>query len=286
MPEIANTFSFEFYGTQIEIFLADNNHWYIRLDHMCEHLGISVSGQRRRILENQAISDRYVPMRIDTPYQNTTREREVGFLDLEVLHFWLGTLDVSRVRADLQDRLILFQRDLVRSIWLTYRGETFPREILDEMNASTQAHEREIFELFEQTQTLRRKMEVLSGRLDEELGKFGLTISDLDNRLGAVETKVIGEQTINSQQAKQIQDMVSVVADALHLSNKSKYSRSTAHATVHNEFKQQFQVHVYSALPAGRFDDARDFLANWWQRLSKHGALLPSIFEGRQDSLF
>ena len=286
MPEITNTFSFEFYGTKIEIFLADNKHWYIRLDHMCEHLGIAVSGQRRRILENQAISDRYVPMRIDTPYQNTTREREVGFLDLEVLHFWLGTLDVSRVREDLQDRLILFQRDLVRSIWLTYRGETFPREILDEMNASTPAHEREIFELFEQTQTLRRKMEVLSGRLDEELAKFGLTISDLDNRLGAVETKVIGEQTINSQQAKQIQDMVSVVADALHLSNKSKYSKSSAHAAVHNEFKQQFQVHVYSALSTSRFDDARGFLANWWQRLSKRGAPLPSIFEGRQDSLF
>jgi hypothetical protein len=112
-----------------------------------------------------------------------------------------------------------------------------------------------------------------------------LVIGDLDNRLGAVETKFIGEETINSQQAKQIQDMVSVVADALHLSNKSKYSKSTAHAAVHNELKQQFQIHVYSALPGSRFDDARNFLAGWWQKLSKRGAPLPSIFKGRQDSL-
>ena len=128
-------------------------------------------------------------------------------------------------------------------------------------------------------------MDILNGHLDEELSRLGLVIGDLDNRLGAVETKIIGEETINSQQAKQIQDMVGIVADALHLSNRSKYSKSTAHAAVHNELKQQFQVHVYSALPASRFDDARNFLASWWLKLSKRGAPLPSIFEGRQDSL-
>jgi hypothetical protein len=79
--------------------------------------------------------------------------------------------------------------------------------------------------------------------------------------------------------------MVGVVADALHLPNKSKYSNSTTHAAVHNEFKQQFQIYVFSALPASRFDDVRYFLACRWQKLSKRGAPLPSIFKGPQESL-
>jgi hypothetical protein len=194
-------------------------------------------------------------------------------------------IQVLKVREELRERLIRYQRDLAQSLWLLYRSETFPKEILDEINASMSPADRQVAEIFEAAQQLRRKVDILNGHLDEELSRLGLVIGDLDNRLGAVETKIIGEETINSQQAKQIQDMVRFVADALHLANKSKYSKSTAHAAVHNEFKQQFQIHVYSALPASRFDDARTFLASWWQKLSKRGAPLPSIFRGRQDSL-
>ena len=226
-----------------------------------------------------------MPIAIDTPYKKSIRKQEVWFLDIYVLHLWLGMIQVSKIRQELQERLIHYQRDLAQSLWLLYRSETFPKEILDEINASMSPNDRQVAEIFEAAQQLRRKVDILNGHLDEELSRLGLVIGDLDNRLGAVETRIIGEETINSQQAKQIQDMVSVVADALHMSNKSKYSKSTAHAAVHNEFKQQFQIHVYSALPASRFDDARNFLANWWQKMSKRGAPLPSIFQGRQDSL-
>jgi hypothetical protein len=43
--------------------------------------------------------------------------------------------------------------------------------------------------------------------------------------------------------------------------------------------------YINSAMPLSRFDKARNFLASWWQKLSKRGAPLPSIFTGRQDSL-
>jgi antirepressor protein/ORF6C domain-containing protein len=285
MAQITNSFPFQFYGTTIEVHMADDGHWYIRLDHMCEHLGLDSNSQRRRLQEHPAIGDRCIPIVIDTPYRDSIRKQEVWFLDIHVLHLWLGMIQVLKVREELRERLIRYQRDLAQSLWLLYRSETFPKEILDEINASMSPADRQVAEIFEAAQQLRRKVDILNGHLDEELSRLGLVIGDLDNRLGAVETKIIGEETIHSQQAKQIQDMVSFVADALHLANKSKYSKSTAHAAVHNEFKQQFQIHVYSALPASRFDDARTFLASWWQKLSKRGAPLPSIFRGRQDSL-
>jgi|WetSurMetagenome_2_1015567.scaffolds.fasta_scaffold24128_2 hypothetical protein len=203
MAQITNSFPFEFYGTTIEVHMADDAHWYIRLDHMCEHLGLDSNSQRRKLQEHPAIGDRCVPILIDTPYRNSTRKQEVWFLDIHILHLWLGMIQVLKVREELRERLIFYQRDLAQSLWLLYRSETFPKEILDEINASMSPNDRQVAEIFEAAQELRRKVDILNGHLDEELSRLGLVIGNLDNRLGAVETKIIGEETINSQQAKQ-----------------------------------------------------------------------------------
>ncbi len=55
MPQITNSFPFQFYGTTIEVHMADDGHWYIRLDHMCEHLGLDSAGQRRRLKNIQPL---------------------------------------------------------------------------------------------------------------------------------------------------------------------------------------------------------------------------------------
>ena len=79
MAEITNSFPFQFYGTTIEVHMADDGHWYIRLDHMCEHLGLDSNSQRRKLQEHPAIGDRCVPMVIDTPYRESTRKERFGF---------------------------------------------------------------------------------------------------------------------------------------------------------------------------------------------------------------
>ena len=78
MPQITNSFPFQFYGTTIEVHMADDGHWYIRLDHMCEHLGLDSKSQRRKLQEHPAIEDRCVSMMIDTPYRESTRKKRSG----------------------------------------------------------------------------------------------------------------------------------------------------------------------------------------------------------------
>lgn len=75
MAEITNSFPFQFYATTIEVHLADNGHWYICLNHMCEHLGLGSRSQKRRLQEHSAMGDRCVPMMIDTPYHESTRKK-------------------------------------------------------------------------------------------------------------------------------------------------------------------------------------------------------------------
>ena len=49
MPEITDTYSFEFYGVKHIAFLANNRRGYVRLDHLCELMGVHLAGQRQRI---------------------------------------------------------------------------------------------------------------------------------------------------------------------------------------------------------------------------------------------
>src|ERR1044071_6933638 len=106
MAEITNSFPFQFYGTTIEVHMADDGHWYIRLDHICEHLRLDSNSQRRRLQEHPAIGDGCVPIVIDTPYRDTKRKQEVWFRDIKILHFWLGMIQVLKVREELRERLI------------------------------------------------------------------------------------------------------------------------------------------------------------------------------------
>ena len=192
-------------------------------------------------------------------------------------------IQVSKVREELRERLIFYQRDLAQSLWLLYRSETFPKEILDEINASMSPNDRQVAEIFEAAQQLRRKVDILNGHLDEELSRLGLVIGDLDNRLGAVETKIIGEETINSQQAKQIQDMVSVVADAFtcRINPSIPSLRHTPPYTMNsnNSFRSMSTARCRRAASMTRV-----IFSPVGGKSCQNAALrVPSIFKGRQD---
>jgi hypothetical protein len=86
MAGISNIFPFQFYGITIEVHMDDDDHWYIRLDNMCEDLGLDSLSQRRQLQEHLAIGDRCGPMMIDTPYRESTRKK---------LGFWVSTFSIS-----------------------------------------------------------------------------------------------------------------------------------------------------------------------------------------------
>src|SRR3990172_3485667 len=98
MPEVVNTYSFRFYGTQYVAYYADDRNWYLSLAQLCEGLGLDRRAQQRRVQEHEAISDLYVTMVVDTPYKDAVRKQEVGFLNLEALPFWLGMIETAKVK--------------------------------------------------------------------------------------------------------------------------------------------------------------------------------------------
>lgn len=284
MLQIIHSIPFEFYGEVFQAYLSDDRHWYIPLQDVCFALGVDTNGQRQRIQRDEAIQDRLVNIPMETAYQNTTRVREVACLNLRALPYWLGTIDALRVKDEHRKKVILFKREFAEAAWFVFRSEIIPSELRAEMDTYDTPQEQEYAALMDEARDLRKKLDLLNGKVERELERVGGDVRDLVGRLGALEAKLVGRTIINSAQARLLSDLVSSVALSQHEHNRKK-SKSQCFAEVHEDFKRNFQVHIYSVLPEEQLEDAINYLAGRWARLNPNQPLPDNFRGGHQPSL-
>lgn len=282
--QIVQSYPFEFYGQEYRVYLASDRQFYVRLDKICEGMGLNIGGQRRRIQEDDAINDKLCDLPMETPYQKTSRLRQVDCLNLRALPYWLGTIEARRI-ADphLRAMIIVYKREFAETAWFVYRSDIVPAELMVEIEKFATPQELAMVELMGQFRDLKRKLDLLSGKTAEELSRVGLSVDKLDERFTALEARIVPELRINAEQARQISQMIKAVGAAM--ADTKKYGKSQAYAYAESDFKDQFHVDIYSALSPDRMDDAIQYLANRWRRL-KPGQALPEIFtSGHQQTL-
>lgn len=284
--EIIQGVPFVFYGEVFSAYLVTDKQWYLPLNDVCRALGIDMPAQRQRILRDEAISDRLITIPLETPYQNTTRIQDVLCLNLRALPYWLGTIDAGRVKEEHRKKIVLYKREFAEAAWAVFRSDILPADMIAEMDVHLPPQEREFHEAMDQIRDARKKLDMLSGRLDEELNRVGAELQDLTGRLGTLESALVGKQIINSEQARLIQEQIAAIAESMFDRGKGKKSKSQCFAEVHEEFKTAFKVHIYSILPAEQLDAAVTFLGARWAFFNP-GKPLPDIFRGgHQPSLF
>lgn len=284
MTEAIQGFPFVFYGEVFNAYLADDRQWYLPLQDVCQALGLDTNGQRQRIQRDEALSDYLINLPLETPYQDSTRTREVACLNVRRLPYWLGTIEASRVKEEHRKKVILYKLEFAEAAWAVFRSDMMSSDLLAEMDAHLPPDEREYLEAMDQMRQVRKKLDMLSGRLDEELGKVGAELQDITGRLGTLEESLVGKKIVNAAQARLLQAMIAAVAEAKNA--KTKKPKSQCFAEVHEEFKSAFQVHIYSILPEEQLDAATTFLGSRWSFYNP-GQPLPEIFGGsHQPSLF
>ena len=284
MPQAIQGFPFVFYGEVFNTYLTDDRQWYLPLQDICLALGLDANGQRQRIQRDEALSDSLVNIPLETPYQDTTRTREVACLNIRRLPYWLGTIEASRVKEEHRKKIVLYKREFAEAAWAVFRSDMVPPDLLAEMDTHLPPEEREYLEAMDQMRQVRKKLDMLSGKLDDELAKVGAELQDITGHLGTLEAALVGKKIVNAAQARLVQEMIAVVAGSKHA--KTKKPKSQCFAEVHEEFKSAFQVHIYSILPEEQLEAATTFLGARWAFYNP-GQPLPEIFRGsHQPSLF
>jgi hypothetical protein len=134
--EIISTMPFTFYGQTFECFYCDDRRFYLPLVRVCEAIGVYANApQHQRILSDDAISDGLIVLSVASIGKDSKKYiNRTDCLWLERLPYWLVTIDASRVRSDIKDRLILLKREFAEATWAIFRSELVPQNILAAMD--------------------------------------------------------------------------------------------------------------------------------------------------------
>jgi hypothetical protein len=129
--EILQIMPFSFYGQTFECFYCDDRRFYLPLVRLCEAIGVYPNPQRQRILSDEAISDGLIVLGVSSIGNDS--KNCINLTDclwLERLPYWQGTIDASRVKPEVKDRVILFKKAFAETAWAVFRSDIVPHNIL------------------------------------------------------------------------------------------------------------------------------------------------------------
>jgi hypothetical protein len=267
---VLDQFPFEFYGEHFSVALASDRKLYVPMEAICKAMGLQTHGQVTRIRENDAVAEALVTLPILWAYGDESREREMVCLRLDRLPFWMGTIQPNRIQDEEKRNLIVrYQREFADVAWAAFRREILPDDMLAEMDATLPPDQQQYHQLMDEASAIRHEIQAHNVSLTEH----GRQLTDLEKRVLALETMLVGTDFINTQQMKAYQDMVGIVAHQLKRKKKGN------EATVHAEVKRAFQVPSYQLIPEADFPRLQKFLRDWFVRTAGPGAAVPTIFD-------
>jgi hypothetical protein len=251
-----------FYEDEIIAIRVKDGSIYVPIRPLCERLGLDWSGQRQRINRDAVLAKKVQGVGvITTPSQSGSGGgvQEMLALPLDYIGGFLFGVNANRVKAEVRDRLILYQEQcyqVLSDAFLEGRlnPETdFDALLLDVDNPAVQA-----YRTFQAMAKLARHQLILESRVDQHEER----IEQLESLIG--DTK----HYLTPSQASQISQAVKVIAGELaNRSGRNEYGG------VYGELYRRFEVTSYKQLPKNRYEEAMHFLTGWYTELT--GISLP-----------
>jgi len=247
----------EFYGDQLTAVLVNiegESEIYVPVKPISDALGLDWSAQYRRIQRDEVLAEAAHLIAITAIKPERGRPDSLC-LPLKFIPGWLFGIQASRVKEELRDKVLRYQResyDVLAEAFLEGRLTAEPSfgELLEADTPAVQA-----YKVLQQLTRLARSQILLEARL----GDHALLIGDLDRRLELVED-VLGDTArhVTPDQASQISQAVKTVAMTL-----SKATGTNQYGSVYGELYRKFGITSYKQLPARRFEEAMAFLTEW-----------------------
>lgn len=241
----------KFYNDEVIAVRADDGMVYVPIRPVCDNLGITLAGQRERINRDPVLSEAVASVSVTL----TQQAREMLCLPLKFIPGWLFGVNANRVKPELRDNVIRYQRecfDVLSEAFLEGRLTANPSftELLQTNTPAVQAYK----VLQELTRLARSQI-----LLEAQVGHQEIRIDDLEKRLESVED-TIGDvdRHVTPDQASQISQAVKAVAMKL-----SKASGRNEYGGVYGELYRKFGITSYKQLPAAKFDQAMNWLNEW-----------------------
>lgn len=264
----------DFYGDVITAVLADDEKGreiiYIPMRPICEFLGVSWSGQLRRINRDLVLSDEIKRVNVTfTDSRHETMIREVICLPLEFLNGFLFGLNPTRAKDEVRERLVLYQRECYRILADAFLSPVYATSSAAYDDPGSQAlvqlHNMAKVIAFTTQEMLEVRQMALANksRLDaarDYLRGMNQRLAGLDERLTAVEKHVPQPgDTLTNEQQFEIQDRVKRIALVMAQQDPSK----SHFREVYDSLSLRTRRNSFKDIPRSAYEEAILFLDEW-----------------------
>lgn len=252
-----------FYEDEITIVLVEEDERqevYVPIRPICDFLGVSWSGQRRRINRDPVLSEELTPVNVTFTGHEHGQPQVVTMscLPLDFLNGFLFGINPSRAKPEVQEQLIRYQRECYRVLAEAFgRVDPSMDDLTPNQAALVQIREMglAIARMAEQQMEIERRTTATEERLEraaQYMGQFNRRLNVLERRLGP------GEE-LTEEQAFEIKERVTQIALEL-----ARHDPSKSHfAEVYRSLSLQTRRTSYKDIPQSAYESAIKFLDDW-----------------------
>lgn len=238
---------------------------YVPVRPLCEAIGVSWPAQFRRINRDPVLSEAAMSVAVTAtqldPQPGRRETQDMLALPADFLNGWLFGINADRVRPELRERVLRYQREcfavLARAFAPPVAGAFGP----DDDSAAALVRVREfglaIARLADEQLKLADRVSVAEGRLDAA----GRWARDVTGRLDRIEAQLPAGGLVSDEQAGAISAAVLDLAGMLKAS--AGEDAPNPYQAVYSALHRRFGVSSYKAIPATRYADVMAFLEDW-----------------------
>jgi hypothetical protein len=233
-----------FYEDEVTAVRLNSGEVYVPIRPICDNLGVTLAGQRERINRDPVLAEEVTSVSVTL----TQQAREMICLPLKFVPGWLFGINANRVKPEIRERLIRYQRECYDVLAEAFtEGRLTADPSFDALLASDSPAAM-AYKMAQALQIMARQQLLLESRVDDHEG-----------RLEAIEGQ-LGDpgRYISPDQAMQLSQAVKTVAMKL-----SKASGRNEYGGVYGELYRKFGITSYKQLPAAKFDEAMKWLNEW-----------------------
>ena len=243
-----------FYEDELTAVRAADGHVYVSVAQMTRALGLDERSQRRRIRDHTILSEGYQRGVISTPRRGN---QTAGLLRVDLVPLWLAGIRTKTVREEIRAKLERFQRESALVLWEAFQSGrlTVHEEIMQADTPAARA-----YQIASALTDLARQQYVMEQRLDSAEHR----IYDNTARLDAIEAELgQDDRFITVSQAADLSQAVRAVGLIF-----GRQTGRNEYGGVYGELYRRYSVNSYKRLPAAKYNEAMDWLRQWYASLS------------------
>jgi len=259
----------DFYGDEITAVLVeldDRKHVFIPVRPICDYLGLSWAGQRQRIHRDEILEE----VSSECVIHSQGQRRTMLCLPLDYLNGWLFGISASRVKPEVKENLLRYQRECYRVLADAFLPpDLIVRPIDADDHVLMQLHNMALVIAATTREMLEIKQLSLNNKTRLDAAREYL--QGMNHRLKVVEHQAqVAEQrtrvgTLTEEQAREIQHRVNLISQQL-----TKYKPSEKHHMgVYEALRQETGATSYKSIPMKGYETAIAFLDNWLQAMQQ-----------------